>query len=98
MQAIIMNRIGDWGFSLGLFSIYLIFGNLDLITTFSLAPMINSNLLDIITLFLFIGAMAKSAQIGLHGWLPNAMEGKILLILYIYNFNIYFYINYIHSI
>jgi NADH-ubiquinone oxidoreductase chain 5 len=75
IQAIIINRIGDWGFSLGLFSMFLIFGNLDFTTTMTLAPSIDSNLLNILTLFLLIGAMAKSAQIGLHIWLPNAMEG-----------------------
>ena len=53
-------------FSLGLFSLFWVFGNLDFATVFSLAPMINGNLLNIITLFLLIGAMAKSAQIGLH--------------------------------
>lgn len=58
---------------------FLIFGNLDLTTTTTLAPIINGDLLNIVTLFLLIGAMAKSAQIGLHIWLPNAMEGKITL-------------------
>jgi NADH-ubiquinone oxidoreductase chain 5 len=71
-----MNRIGDWGFSLGLFSIFLIFGNLDLTTIVTLAPVVDANLLNIISLFLLLGAMAKSAQIGLHVWLPNAMEGS----------------------
>lgn len=75
IQAILVNRIGDMGFSLGLFSIFWIFGNLDFATIFSLAPMINGNLLNIVTLLLVVGAMAKSAQIGLHIWLPNAMEG-----------------------
>lgn len=75
IQAILINRIGDIGFSLGLFSMFWIFGNLDFATIFSLAPMINGNLLNIVTLLLVIGAMAKSAQIGLHIWLPNAMEG-----------------------
>jgi NADH-ubiquinone oxidoreductase chain 5 len=65
IQAIIINRIGDWGFSIGLFSMFLIFGNLDLTTTTILAPIINGDLLNIVTLFLLIGAMAKSAQIGL---------------------------------
>jgi len=75
IQAILMNRIGDWGFSLGLFSIFLIFGNLDLTTIVTLTPIVNNDLLNIISLFLLLGAMAKSAQIGLHVWLPNAMEG-----------------------
>jgi NADH-ubiquinone oxidoreductase chain 5 len=64
IQAILINRIGDWGFSLGLFSIFIIFGNLDLTTIMTLAPIINGNILNIITLFLLLGAMAKSAQIG----------------------------------
>lgn len=75
IQAILMNRVGDWGFSLGLFSIFLIFGNLDLTTIVTLAPIVDGDLLNIISLFLLLGAMAKSAQIGLHVWLPNAMEG-----------------------
>jgi NADH-ubiquinone oxidoreductase chain 5 len=79
IQAILMNRIGDWGFSLGLFSIFLIFGNLDLTTIVTLTPIVNNDLLNIISLFLLLGAMAKSAQIGLHVWLPNAMEGKLLI-------------------
>ena len=74
IQAILMNRVGDWGFSLGLFSIFLIFGNLDLTTIVTLAPIVDGDLLNIISLFLLLGAMAKSAQIGLHVWLPNAME------------------------
>lgn len=76
IQAILMNRVGDWGFSLGLFSIFLIFGNLDLTTIVTLAPIVDGDLLNIISLFLLLGAMAKSAQIGLHVWLPNAMEGN----------------------
>jgi hypothetical protein len=86
IQAIIINRIGDWGFSLGLFLMFLIFGNLDLTTITTLAPLINGDLLNILTIFLLIGAMAKSAQIGLHIWLPNAMEGlriciKIIMVV-----------------
>lgn len=75
IQAILVNRIGDLGFSLGLFFMFLTFGNLDFSTIFSMTPMINNNSITIICLLLIIGAMAKSAQMPLHIWLPNAMEG-----------------------
>jgi len=75
IKAMIMNRIGDWGFSIGLFTLFWLFGNLDYATVFSLAPNINSNLIMLISLCLLIAAMGKSAQLGLHLWLPDAMEG-----------------------
>ena len=71
----IINRIGDWGFSIGLFALFWVFGNLDHTTVFSLAPFIDSGLITIISICLLIAAMGKSAQIGLHTWLPDAMEG-----------------------
>lgn len=70
-----MNRVGDWGFSIGLWAIFWTFGNLDFSTVFSLAPFINEELITIISICLLIAAMGKSAQIGLHTWLPDAMEG-----------------------
>lgn len=70
-----MNRVGDWGFSIGLWAIFWTFGNLDFTTVFSLAPFINEELITIISICLLIAAMGKSAQIGLHTWLPDAMEG-----------------------
>ena len=73
IQAILVNRVGDLGFSLGLFFMFLTFGNLDFSTIFSMTPIINSNAILIICLLLLIGAMAKSAQIPLHIWLPNAI-------------------------
>jgi NADH-ubiquinone oxidoreductase chain 5 len=73
IQAILVNRIGDLGFSLGLFFMFLTFGNLDFSIIFSMAPIINNNAILIICLLLFIGAMAKSAQMPLHIWLPNAI-------------------------
>ena len=51
------------------------FGNIDYSTVFSLAPYINENIITIIGICLLIGAMAKSSQVGLHVWLPMAMEG-----------------------
>jgi NADH-ubiquinone oxidoreductase chain 5 len=70
-----MNRVGDWGFSIGLWAIFWTFGNLDFTTVFSLAPFMNEELITVISICLLIAAMGKSAQIGLHTWLPDAMEG-----------------------
>jgi Proton-conducting membrane transporter/NADH-Ubiquinone oxidoreductase (complex I), chain 5 N-terminus len=75
IKAIIINRVGDWGFSIGLFAIFWVFGNLDYTTVFSLAPFINETLITIISICLLIAAIGKSAQIGLHTWLPDAIEG-----------------------
>ena len=50
-------------------------GNLDYATIFSLAPFINEDIIVLIGICLLIGAMAKSSQVGLHVWLPMAMEG-----------------------
>jgi NADH-ubiquinone oxidoreductase chain 5 len=58
-----------------MFAILLAFGNLDYATVFSLAPYMNENVVTIVGICLLIGAMAKSSQIGLHVWLPMAMEG-----------------------
>lgn len=66
--------------SVGFFAILWVMGNLDYATVFSVAPMINESSITLIGLLLFVGAMAKSRQLGLHRWLPNAMEGKTLLI------------------
>lgn len=51
------------------------FGNIDYSTIFSLAPYLNQDIITLIGVCLLIGAMAKSSQIGLHVWLPQAMEG-----------------------
>ena len=75
IQAIVMNRIGDWGFSIGLFILFWFFGNMDYYTVFSLASIINPEIITLIMLAFLLAAMGKSAQIGLHTWLPNAMEG-----------------------
>ena len=75
MSAFLTNRVGDCFLTLGMFAIIWTFGNLDYTTVFSLAPYISGNLVTIIGICFLIGAMAKSSQIGLHVWLPLAMEG-----------------------
>jgi NADH-ubiquinone oxidoreductase chain 5 len=75
IKALVMNRVGDWGFSIGLWAIFWTFGNLDFTTVFSLAPFMDEDLITVISICLLIAAMGKSAQIGLHTWLPDAMEG-----------------------
>src|ERR1700743_860781 len=73
--AFTMNRVGDMGLSIGFFAIFALFGSLDFTTIFSLVPLINETGITIIGLLLLMGAMAKSAQIPLHSWLPGSMEG-----------------------
>ncbi len=73
--AFTMNRVGDMSLSIAFFSIFWVFGNLDYSSVFSLSPYINENIISIIGLLLLLAAMGKSAQIGLHGWLPGSMEG-----------------------
>jgi len=85
IKAMIINRIGDFFLTVGILSIYIVFKTLDFSVIFSLLPYtFNYTLsflnfsIDAVTLvsfFLFMGAMGKSAQIGLHSWLPDAMEG-----------------------
>ena len=75
ISALLTNRVGDWFFMIGMFAILWSFGNIDYSTVFSLAPFVNENIVTIIGVCLLIGAMAKSSQIGLHVWLPMAMEG-----------------------
>jgi NADH-quinone oxidoreductase subunit L len=76
-KAFVVNRIGDFGFLLGIFLIFWTFGSLNFSEVFPLAakyPM-GSGVITAITLFLFLGATGKSAQIPLYTWLPDAMEG-----------------------
>ena len=73
--ALTMNRVGDMGLSIGYFALFALFGSLDYATIFSLVPFMNETALTIIGLLLLTGAMAKSAQIPLHSWLPGSMEG-----------------------
>jgi NADH-ubiquinone oxidoreductase chain 5 len=75
MSAFLTNRVGDCFLTIGMFVILWSLGNVDYATVFSLAPYINENIIIIIGICLLIGAMAKSSQIGLHVWLPMAMEG-----------------------
>src|SRR5690348_12483450 len=85
IKAFVVNRVGDFGFALGIFAVYLIFGSLQFDTVFAAAPDAAHHTIgflghqvDAITItcvLLFIGAMGKSAQLGLHTWLPDAMEG-----------------------
>jgi len=85
IKAFVVNRVGDFGFALGIFAVYLIFGSLQFDTVFAAAPDAAHNTInflghpvDAITvtcILLFVGAMGKSAQLGLHTWLPDAMEG-----------------------
>ena len=75
MSAFLTNRVGDCFITLGMFAMLWTFGNLDYTTVFSLAPFVSENIVTVIGICLLIGAMAKSSQIGLHVWLPLAMEG-----------------------
>jgi NADH:ubiquinone oxidoreductase subunit 5 (subunit L)/multisubunit Na+/H+ antiporter MnhA subunit len=72
LKAFLMNRIGDWGLTLGLLLWYIIYGDF---TVNLYISNIHPNLIYILGLLLFLGAIAKSAQIGLHSWLTSAMEG-----------------------
>ena len=77
-KAFIVNRIGDWGFLLGIFLIFVTFGTVDFATVFAQAPQrlaMGSALATTIALLLFLGATGKSAQLPLYVWLPDAMEG-----------------------
>jgi NADH-ubiquinone oxidoreductase chain 5 len=73
--AFTMNRVGDMGLSIGFFAIFALFGTLDFSTVFNMVPLMNETGITIIGLLLLMGAMAKSAQIPLHSWLPGSMEG-----------------------
>ncbi|WIG50677.1 MAG: NADH-ubiquinone oxidoreductase chain L [Afipia sp.] len=85
IKAFVVNRVGDFGFLLGIFAIFMMVGSVDFDTIFAAAPGLtgktihffawNVDALTLICLFLFMGAMGKSAQFLLHTWLPDAMEG-----------------------
>jgi|TARA_B110000444_G_scaffold238210_1_gene251578 NADH-quinone oxidoreductase subunit L len=85
IKAFVVNRVGDFGFALGIFLIFYLFGTVNYDEVFQQIPTIvdqklnflgiETNTIDLICLLLFIGAMGKSAQILLHTWLPDAMEG-----------------------
>lgn len=74
IKAFIVNRVGDFAFMVGIAALFMNFGSIYFKDIFAKAAMSNTNI-DLICLLLFIGAMGKSAQIGLHTWLPDAMEG-----------------------
>jgi NADH-quinone oxidoreductase subunit L len=75
IKAFIVNRIGDFGFTIGIILIWLSFGSLQFGDVFAKATTIGAGLLTMITLLLFVGACGKSAQVPLYTWLPDAMEG-----------------------
>ncbi|MEC7438501.1 MAG: NADH-quinone oxidoreductase subunit L, partial [Pseudomonadota bacterium] len=85
MKAFIVNRVGDFGFALGILAVYQVFGSIQFDEIFANAAamkdaeimFLGSALpaLEVAGILLFIGAMGKSAQLGLHTWLPDAMEG-----------------------
>ena len=86
LKAFLVNRVGDFGFLLGIAAIYYHFGTLDYAAVFAIAPQhvttsvqilpgMNWMLMTVICILLFIGAMGKSAQVPLHVWLPDSMEG-----------------------
>jgi NADH-quinone oxidoreductase subunit L len=85
IKAFVVNRVGDFGFALGIFAVFYLFGSLQFDTVFGAAPEISKATLNFLghdypaltvtCLLLFVGAMGKSAQLGLHTWLPDAMEG-----------------------
>ncbi len=76
-KAFVVNRIGDFGFLLGIFLLFWTFGTINFREVFTLAAKypVGSGVITAITLFLFVGATGKSAQIPLYTWLPDAMEG-----------------------
>ena len=74
-KAFLVNRVGDWGFTLGLFLIFATFGSLQFGQVFAKVPLVSPGLVTWISLLLFVGAVGKSAQFPLHVWLPDAMEG-----------------------
>ena len=85
IKAFIVNRVGDFGFALGIFLIFYLFGTVNYNEVFQQIPQnlnnklsflgLHINSIDLICILLFIGAMGKSAQMFLHTWLPDAMEG-----------------------
>jgi NADH-quinone oxidoreductase subunit L len=85
IKAFVVNRVGDFGFALGIFGVFMVYGSVEFQTIFDNAPSAmgktihflghDLNTLNTLCLLLFMGAMGKSAQFLLHTWLPDAMEG-----------------------
>ena len=85
MKAFVVNRVGDLGFMLGIFGTFWVFGTVSIPEILAAAPGMSGatigflgmrvHTMDVLCILLFIGAMGKSAQLGLHTWLPDAMEG-----------------------
>ncbi len=85
IKAFVVNRVGDLGFMLGIFGTFLVFGTVSIPEILAASPSMSGSTIgflgyrmhtmDILCILLFIGAMGKSAQLGLHTWLPDAMEG-----------------------
>ena len=85
MKAFIVNRVGDFGFALGIFGLFYFTGSINFTDIFAAGPSLKSenieflwiewSAIELLTFLLFIGAMGKSAQLFLHTWLPDAMEG-----------------------
>ncbi len=85
IKAFVVNRVGDFGFALGIFAVFMLIGSTDFETIFAGAPGLTGKTIDffgwhadaltLTCLLLFMGAMGKSAQFLLHTWLPDAMEG-----------------------
>jgi len=85
IKAFLVNRVGDFGFGLGIAGVYLVFGSVEFAQVFKAVPEMAGktftflswevDILTVICLLLFMGAMGKSAQVPLHTWLPDAMEG-----------------------
>jgi len=85
IKAFVVNRVGDFGFALGIMGVFLMFNSISFETIFAAAPVkaeatiqflgFEAHAMTTLCILLFIGAMGKSAQLGLHTWLPDAMEG-----------------------
>lgn len=85
LKALLTNRVGDFGLSIAILLSFILFASLDYLSIFSLAPLYENytitifsytiNYFSLLGFFLFLGAVGKSAQLGLHIWLPDAMEG-----------------------
>lgn len=85
IKAILVNRVGDFGLALGIFTVFISFDSIDYSVVFACAPALKGqtfyfggfyfDTLNLIGVLLFVGAVGKSAQLGLHTWLPDAIEG-----------------------